>query len=194
MQKEDIFIRYVHHLADVQARLGNKTAAGLALALHAEQYTWDSKKVAPLSQPIYPEQKSFERKEQLYFEMVAYFEEGAAWDNALESYRELANQYEISHYDLPSWLGRRDPWRRFTRPFLRENGSHFGTSESRIKDKAFPRTSEVDNLFTKPCHLSDKRHSLIECGSCILLLRFYTRARSMKQMQRRIVNTSRSSL
>ena len=100
MQKEDIFIRYVHHLADVQARLGNKTAAGLALALHAERYAWDSEKVAPLAQPTYPEQTSFERKEQLYFEMVAFFEEGAAYDSALESYRELANQYEISHYDF----------------------------------------------------------------------------------------------
>ena len=100
MQKEDIFIRYVHQLAGVQARLGNKTEAGLALALHAEQYAWDSERVEALSDPKYPEQTSFERKEQLYFEMVGYFEEGAAWDSALESYRELANQYELSHYDF----------------------------------------------------------------------------------------------
>ena len=100
MQKEDIFIRYVHHLADVQARLGNKTEEGLALALHAEQYGWDNTKLEPMSQPAYPAQTAFERKEQLYFDMVAYFEEGAAWDSALDSYRELANQYELAHYDF----------------------------------------------------------------------------------------------
>ena len=100
MQKEDIFIRYVHRLANVQARLGNKTEAGLALALHAEQYAWDFEKVVSLSDPIYPEQTAFDRKEQIYFEMVAYFEEGNAWDSALEGYRELANQYETSHYDF----------------------------------------------------------------------------------------------
>ena len=100
MQKEDIFIRYVHHLAGVQARLGNKTEAGLALALHAEQYSWDNTKLEQISQPVYPEQTSSERKEQLYFDMVSFFEEGAAWDSALDSYCELANQYEHSHYDF----------------------------------------------------------------------------------------------
>ena len=100
MQKEDIFIRYVHQLADVQARLGNKSEAGLALALHAEQYGWDSERLESSSDPVYPEQTAFERKEQLYFEMVAYFEEGSAWDSALEGYRELAAQYETSHYDF----------------------------------------------------------------------------------------------
>lgn len=100
MQKEDIFIRYVHQLADVQARLGNKSEAGLALALHAEQYDWNSERLGPLSDPVCPEQTAFERKEQLYFEMVAYYEGGNAWDSALEGYRELANQYETSHYDF----------------------------------------------------------------------------------------------
>lgn len=100
MQKEDIFIRYVHQLAEVQARLDNKTEAGLALRLHADLYTWESTSVKPLTDPAFPEQSSFDRKEQLYFEMIKYFEEGEAWHNALSSYRELANQYEHSHYDF----------------------------------------------------------------------------------------------
>ena len=100
MQKVDIFIRYVHQLVEVQAKLNNKTEAGLALRLHADQYTWESTNVRPLTDPIYPEQSSFERKEQLYFEMINYFEEGEAWDSALTNYRELANQYEHTHYDF----------------------------------------------------------------------------------------------
>ena len=100
MQKEDIFVRYVHHLAKVQDKLHNKTEAGLALQLHADQYAWDLVNVRRLDNPAYPEQSSFERREQLYFEMIRYFEEGAAWDCALASYRDLANQYELIHYDF----------------------------------------------------------------------------------------------
>ena len=100
MQKEDTFIRYVHQLAKVQAKLHNKTEAGLALRLHADLYTWESTNVKPLTDPAFPEQSSFDRKERLYFEMIKYFEEGEAWHSALSSYRELANQYEHSRYDF----------------------------------------------------------------------------------------------
>jgi len=100
MQKEDIFIRYVHQLAQIQAKLNNKTEAGLALRLHADLYTWESTNVRPLADPDYPEESSFERKERLYFEMIQYFEEGEAWEIALEIYRELADNYENSQFDF----------------------------------------------------------------------------------------------
>ncbi len=100
MQKEDIFIRYVHHLAQVQAKLNNKTEAGLALRLHADLYTWGSTNVRPLADPDYPEQPSFDRKERLYFEMIQYYEEGEAWASALETYQELADQYQNSQFDF----------------------------------------------------------------------------------------------
>lgn len=100
MQEEHIFIRYVHQLAEVQAKFNNKTEAGLALRLHADQYNWESTIVPALSDPAYPAQTAFDRKELLYFDMIRYFEEGAAWDCALASYLELANQYELAHYDF----------------------------------------------------------------------------------------------
>ncbi|KAI4282993.1 MAG: hypothetical protein L6R35_005275 [Caloplaca aegaea] len=100
MQKEAIFIRYVHQLADVQSNLQHHTEAGLALRLHANLYEWVPATVAALTDPPYPEQTSFERKEQLYFEMIKQFEEGAAWDCALVSYKELAEQYEHHQYDF----------------------------------------------------------------------------------------------
>ncbi|KAI4177860.1 MAG: hypothetical protein LQ348_005758 [Seirophora lacunosa] len=100
MQKEAIFIRYVHQLAEVQSSLQNHTEAGLALRLHASLYAWVPAPVAALTDPPFPEQTSFERKEQLYFEMIKQFEEGAAWDCALASYTELAEQYERYQYDF----------------------------------------------------------------------------------------------
>jgi hypothetical protein len=101
MQKEDIFIRYVHQLATIQATAKNFTEAGLALRLHADLYEWDpSHHIDELREPPFTRQTAFERKEQLYFEMIKYYEEGQSWDNALGSYMELADQYEHNIFDF----------------------------------------------------------------------------------------------
>ena len=82
MQKEEIFVRYVHQLAMLQAEGRNHAEAGLALRLHAELYDWDPLKTAPaLADPEYPAQTHFERKERLYFEMIKHFEDGEAWSS-----------------------------------------------------------------------------------------------------------------
>ncbi|KAL5118226.1 Deoxycytidine kinase 1 [Pleosporales sp. CAS-2024a] len=101
MQKEDIYIRYVHQLVNLQADAQNFTEAGLALRLHAELYEWDpSSTVDPLTDPNFPPQTAFERKEQLYFQMIEHYENGQSWSNALAAYTELASQYEHNVFDL----------------------------------------------------------------------------------------------
>ncbi|KAF3047962.1 hypothetical protein E8E12_001824 [Didymella heteroderae] len=101
MQKEDMYIRYVHQLVDLQVDANNHTEAGLALRLHAELYEWDPNvTVDPLTEPSMPPQSSFERKEQLYFQMIEHFETGQSWSNALSSYAELAPQYEHNVFDF----------------------------------------------------------------------------------------------
>jgi dedicator of cytokinesis protein 3 len=101
MQKEDIFIRYVHQLAQLQADARNFTEAGLALRLHADLYEWDpALMVENLKEPYFPSQTSFDRKEQLYFQMIKFYEDGQSWDNALGSYMELADQYEHNVFDF----------------------------------------------------------------------------------------------
>jgi hypothetical protein len=101
MQKEEIFIRYVHQLASLQAESRNHAEAGLALRLHAELYDWDPTKQTPaLTEPDYPAQTHFERKERIYFDMIKHFEEGQSWSNALTAYKELQNQYETNIFDF----------------------------------------------------------------------------------------------
>jgi dedicator of cytokinesis protein 3 len=101
MQKEDIYIRYVHQLVELQADAQNYTEAGLALRLHAELYEWDpNNTVDPLTDPSFPPQTSFERKEQLYFQMIEHYESGQSWNNALAAYTELATQYEHNIFDF----------------------------------------------------------------------------------------------
>lgn len=101
MQKEEIFVRYVHQLADLQAGLRNHTEAGLSLRLHADLYEWDPiKTMPPLTDPEYPSQSQFERKERIYFDMIKYFEDGEAWSSALSAYKELEVQYESNVFDF----------------------------------------------------------------------------------------------
>ncbi|OBT49372.1 hypothetical protein VE00_00506 [Pseudogymnoascus sp. WSF 3629] len=101
MQKEEIFIRYVHQLSVVQAESRNFTEAGLALRLHADLYDWDPLKILPpLSDPDFPAQSAFERKERIYFDMIKHFEEGDAWSSALVAYKELREQYEENVFDF----------------------------------------------------------------------------------------------
>ncbi|KAK1250508.1 hypothetical protein MKX08_010511 [Trichoderma sp. CBMAI-0020] len=101
MQKEDIFIRYVHQLAKLQAESRNHTEAGLALRLHADLYEWDPiGQVPALAEPEFPAQSPFERKERIYFDMIKHFEDGESWSNALTAYKELQVQYETNIYDF----------------------------------------------------------------------------------------------
>jgi dedicator of cytokinesis protein 3 len=101
MQKEDIFIRYVHELARMQENARNPTEAGLALQSHADLYAWDPSKILPaIGNPTFPEQTSFDRREALYFQMIEYYEDGKAWTLALASYQELANHYEYTTFDF----------------------------------------------------------------------------------------------
>ena len=101
MRKEEIFVRYVHQLAVLQAEARNHAEAGLALRLHADLYEWDPiKQATPLYDPDFPIQSQFERKERIYFDMIKHFEDGEAWTSALEAYRELQVQYETNVFDF----------------------------------------------------------------------------------------------
>ncbi|KAF4989745.1 hypothetical protein FGRMN_8932 [Fusarium graminum] len=101
MQKEEIFVRYVHQLADLQAESRNHTEAGLALRLHADLYEWDPTAQTPaLPDPGFVAQTQFERKEKLYFDMIKHFEEGESWSHALAAYKELQAQYESNIFDF----------------------------------------------------------------------------------------------
>jgi dedicator of cytokinesis protein 3 len=102
MQKEEIFIRYVHQLAQLQDDARNPTEAGLALRLHADLYDWDPTKIVPpLLDPEFPAQSQFDRKEKIYFDIIKHFEDGEAWSSALSAYQELQEQYQNNVYDFP---------------------------------------------------------------------------------------------
>lgn len=102
MQKVDIYIGYVYRLAQIQQDSKNYTEAGLALKLHADLHDWDSNTQLPALDDLdlhYPAQSAFERKEQIYFQMIKYFEEALDWHQALAAYDDLATQYQSNMFD-----------------------------------------------------------------------------------------------
>lgn len=101
IQKEDIYIQYVHQLALLQERDAHHVEAGLAVQMHADLYSWSLSSVVPaIDQLQLPQQTMFERKERLYFDIIRLFEEGLAFRQALAAYTELAKQYEHVLFDF----------------------------------------------------------------------------------------------
>ncbi|KAF2858132.1 hypothetical protein K470DRAFT_221917 [Piedraia hortae CBS 480.64] len=101
VQSNEAYVRHVHRLTSLNAAAGYLAEAGLALRLHANHYPWDPlMSLTELNDPKMPAQTAFERKEALYFEMCRYFERGQCWQRALETYHELAAQYEHNVFDF----------------------------------------------------------------------------------------------
>lgn len=101
LDKTDIYINYAHRLSSIQAQSNNYTEAALALKLHANMLDWNTLQMLPASvDPIYPQQSAFERKEQIYLQMINYFEEASAWHHALDVYHELVGQYAHNVFDF----------------------------------------------------------------------------------------------
>lgn len=101
MAKLDIFISYVYKLAKIQQGQRNLTEAALAMKLHSDLYQWDSTvTLQAINDPPFPVQSAFDRKEQIYFEMIQYFEDAEDWHQILKIYMELANQYQNYVFDF----------------------------------------------------------------------------------------------
>lgn len=139
MQKEDIFIRYVHELAKEQTLARNSTEAGLALQLHADLYSWDTNKLTPaLGNPSFPEQPAFDRKEALYFQIIQHFEDGKAWAPALALYKELADQYEHTIYDFSKLARTQRAMGKINETIAKSDGQNFRYFRVLFRGMGFP--------------------------------------------------------
>ncbi|KAI9140106.1 dedicator of cytokinesis-domain-containing protein [Paraphysoderma sedebokerense] len=99
--RTDIYIKYVHHLAMMQLKSSNYTEAGATLKLHADLLQWSTDNILDANEEVGFEksQTEFERKEELYYRILEYFDEGKCWESAIMLCKELAAQYETMIYD-----------------------------------------------------------------------------------------------
>uniref|UniRef100_A0A6I8N700 Dedicator of cytokinesis 3 n=1 Tax=Ornithorhynchus anatinus TaxID=9258 RepID=A0A6I8N700_ORNAN len=103
INKEEMYIRYIHKLCDMHLQAENYTEAAFTLLLYCELLHWENR---PLREFLhYPSQTEWQRKEALCRKIVHYFNKGKSWEFGVPLCRELAFQYE-SFYDYQSlsWI------------------------------------------------------------------------------------------
>ncbi|XP_071349570.1 dedicator of cytokinesis protein 3-like isoform X5 [Trachinotus anak] len=103
INKEEMYIRYIHKLCDMHLQAENYTEAAFTLLLYWELLHWDER---PLKEFLhYPAQTEWHRKEGLCRKVIHYFNKGKCWEYGVPLCRELAFQYEsLYDYQSLSWI------------------------------------------------------------------------------------------
>lgn len=103
INKEEMYIRYIHKLCDMHLQAENYTEAAFTLLLYWELLQWEDR---PLREFLhYQAQTEWQRKEGLCRKIIHYFNKGKCWEFGIPLCRELANQYEsLYDYQSLSWI------------------------------------------------------------------------------------------
>uniref|UniRef100_A0A8B9KQ14 Dedicator of cytokinesis 3 n=1 Tax=Astyanax mexicanus TaxID=7994 RepID=A0A8B9KQ14_ASTMX len=103
INKEEMYIRYIHKLCDMHLQAENYTEAAFTLLLYWELLQWEER---PLREFLhYPAQSEWHRKEGLCRKVIHYFNKGKCWEYGIPLCRELAFQYEsLYDYQSLSWI------------------------------------------------------------------------------------------
>ncbi|KAI1891183.1 hypothetical protein AGOR_G00162330 [Albula goreensis] len=103
INKEEMYIRYIHKLCDMHLQAENYTEAAFTLLLYWELLQWEER---PLREFLhYPAQSEWHRKEGLCRKVIHYFNKGKCWEFGIPLCRELAFQYEALYdYQSLSWI------------------------------------------------------------------------------------------
>ncbi|KDR16623.1 Dedicator of cytokinesis protein 3, partial [Zootermopsis nevadensis] len=84
-------------LHDLHLPAENYTEAGFTMKLYADQLSWTARTL--VSDPHYPGQQEWQRKEQLYHQIIKYFDSGKCWEKGIPLCKELAELYERRLFD-----------------------------------------------------------------------------------------------
>uniref|UniRef100_A0A8C1RY47 Dedicator of cytokinesis 3 n=1 Tax=Cyprinus carpio TaxID=7962 RepID=A0A8C1RY47_CYPCA len=103
INKEEMYIRYIHKLCEMHLQAENYTEAAFTLLLYWELLHWEER---PLREFLhYPAQSEWHRKEGLCRKVIHYFNKGKCWEYGIPLCRELAFQYEsLYDYQSLSWI------------------------------------------------------------------------------------------
>ncbi|KAI7867741.1 dedicator of cytokinesis-domain-containing protein [Spinellus fusiger] len=101
IEREEIYIKYVHQLVQLHVGSHNYIEAALTLRFHANLLAWDPyEKLVAIPELGFKAQTSFSRKEKLYWTMIGYLEQGNAWEISVQLCKELAHEYETTIFDF----------------------------------------------------------------------------------------------
>ncbi|KAM9462475.1 dedicator of cytokinesis protein 1 isoform 1-T1 [Clarias gariepinus] len=102
IEREEMYIRYLYKLCDLHKECDNYTEAAYTLLLHAKLLKWsDEACAAHLTQRDgYQASTQGQLKDQLYQEIINYFDKGKMWEEAIMLGKQLAEQYENEMFDF----------------------------------------------------------------------------------------------
>ncbi|KAI8877414.1 hypothetical protein K501DRAFT_260410 [Backusella circina FSU 941] len=100
IEREEIYIKYVHQLVQLHLDSRNFIEAALTLRFHADLLAWDpAEKAQDIPELGLSSQSSFARKEGLYLKMMTYLDQGSAWEICVQLCKDLAHEYEFTLCD-----------------------------------------------------------------------------------------------
>lgn len=102
IEREEMYIRYLYKLCDLHKECDNYTEAGYTLLLHAKLLKWSEEACAAhlTQRDGYQASTQGQLKDQLYQEIINYFNKGKMWEEAIILGKELAEQYENEMFDF----------------------------------------------------------------------------------------------
>ncbi|XP_069043692.1 dedicator of cytokinesis protein 2-like isoform X2 [Lepisosteus oculatus] len=99
IDRQEMYIRYLHKLRDLHLRYENYTEAAFTLLLHAKLLKWSDEPFSAQMQGFETLHTHRQVKESLYNKIIDYFDKGKMWEEALVLCKELAQQYENEIFD-----------------------------------------------------------------------------------------------
>ncbi|XP_050389742.1 dedicator of cytokinesis protein 1 [Patella vulgata] len=104
INRQEMYIRYLHKLHDLHMECDNFTEAGYTLILYAKLLNWSEEQLPPmLHNNKYPEAITHrELKEYLYYDIISCFDKGKMWEKGIELCKELTQLYEKELFDYMS--------------------------------------------------------------------------------------------
>uniref|UniRef100_A0A8L0DNM7 Dedicator of cytokinesis 1 n=1 Tax=Oncorhynchus mykiss TaxID=8022 RepID=A0A8L0DNM7_ONCMY len=108
IEREEMYIRYLYKLCDLHKECDNYTEAAYTLLLHAKLLKWSEEPCAAhlTQRDGYQASTQGQLKDQLYQEIINFFDKGKMWEEAIVLGKELADQYENEMFDFEqlTWL------------------------------------------------------------------------------------------
>eukprot|EP00092_Neocalanus_flemingeri_P009289 GFUD01009995.1.p1 GENE.GFUD01009995.1~~GFUD01009995.1.p1 ORF type:complete len:1824 (+),score=321.37 GFUD01009995.1:199-5472(+) len=98
VNRQEMYIRYIYKLHDLHIPILNHVEAAFTLQLHASQLEWTTRMLHADLQ--FPTQQEWQRKEQLYGQIIDLFDRSKLWEYAVPLCKDLCDLYEHRIYDF----------------------------------------------------------------------------------------------
>uniref|UniRef100_A0A665WM75 Dedicator of cytokinesis 1 n=1 Tax=Echeneis naucrates TaxID=173247 RepID=A0A665WM75_ECHNA len=100
IDREEMYIRYLYKLCDLHKECDNYTEAAYTLLLHAKLLKHEPSNTHLTQRDGYQATTQGQLKDQLYQQIINYFDKGKMWEEAIILGKELAEQYENEMFDF----------------------------------------------------------------------------------------------